>query len=317
MSKKHLVIVGNGMAPGRMLEHLFEVTDAYDVTIFNAEPRVNYDRIMLSPVLSGEKTYADIIIHGEGWYEEHGITLHQGEKITEIHRNERKVLSEAGREVAYDKLVIATGSNPFIIPLPGHDLPGVLAYRDLGDTGAMIDASDKGGRAVVIGGGLLGLEAAAGLKQRGMEVTVIHLMPTLMERQLDTAAGYLLQRELEGRGIEVLCEANTKQILGKDRVEGVELADGRVIDASLVVMAVGIRPNVQLAQEAGLEINRGIVTDATMKTSDPNIYSGNVLRSVAWSMAWSHRFTAWRKWRRIIWRALQRWPLPMPKRRRN
>ncbi|AVW93565.1 nitrite reductase large subunit NirB [Celeribacter baekdonensis] len=273
MSKKHLVIVGNGMAPGRMLEHLFEVTDAYDVTIFNAEPRVNYDRIMLSPVLSGEKTYADIIIHGEGWYEEHGITLHQGEKITEIHRNERKVVSETGREVAYDKLVIATGSNPFIIPLPGHDLTGVLAYRDLDDTGAMIEASDKGGRAVVIGGGLLGLEAAAGLKQRGMEVTVIHLMPTLMERQLDTAAGYLLQKELEGRGIEVLCEANTKQILGKDRVEGVELADGRVIDASLVVMAVGIRPNVQLAQEAGLEVNRGIVTDATMKTSDPNIYS--------------------------------------------
>ncbi|TNE63751.1 MAG: NAD(P)/FAD-dependent oxidoreductase [Rhodobacteraceae bacterium] len=271
--KQKLVIVGNGMAPGRMLEHLFEVSEQYEVTIFNAEPRVNYDRIMLSPVLSGEKTYADIIIHGEGWYAEHGITLHQGDKITEIRRHERKVISETGIVAEYDKLVIATGSTPFIIPVPGSDLPGVLAYRDLDDTDGMIKAAEKGGRAVVIGGGLLGLEAAAGLKLRGMEVTVIHLMPTLMERQLDTAAGYLLQKELESRGIEVLCEANTKQILGSDKVEGVELADGRVIDASLVVMAVGIRPNTQLAKEAGLEVNRGIVTDATMKTSDPNIYS--------------------------------------------
>lgn len=273
MSKQRLVIVGNGMAPGRMLENLFELTDAYDVTIFNAEPRVNYDRIMLSPVLSGEKTYSDIIIHGEGWYAEHGITLHKGEKIVEIDRAERKVTSDKGTVASYDKLVIATGSSPFIIPVPGKDLSGVLAYRDLDDTEGMVAAAEKGGRAVVIGGGLLGLEAAAGLKMRGMEVTVIHLMPTLMERQLDTAAGYLLRRELEGRGIEVICEANTKQILGTDKVAGVELADGRIIDASLVVMAVGIRPNVQLAKDAGLEVNRGIVTDATMRTSDHDIYS--------------------------------------------
>ncbi|MEE3359317.1 MAG: nitrite reductase large subunit NirB [Pseudomonadota bacterium] len=273
MSKQKLVIVGNGMAPGRMLEHLFEITDQYDVTIFNAEPRVNYDRIMLSPVLAGEKTYSDIIIHGEGWYAERGVTLHQGDKIIAIKRHERKVVSESGLEVDYDKLVIATGSNPFIIPCPGHDLDGVLAYRDLDDTDAMIAAAEKGGRAVVIGGGLLGLEAAAGLKNRGMDVTVLHLMPTLMERQLDTAAGYLLQKELESRGIDVRCEANTKQILGTDKVEGVELADGTVIDASLVVMAVGIRPNTALAQEAGLEVNRGIVTTDGMQTSDANIYS--------------------------------------------
>ncbi|MCT2538851.1 nitrite reductase large subunit NirB [Sedimentimonas flavescens] len=273
MSKQRLVIIGNGMAPGRMLEHLFEVSDAFEVTIFNAEPRVNYDRIMLSPVLSGEKTYTDIIIHGEGWYAERGITLHKGEKIVQIDRDERKVVSDKGTVAHYDRLVIATGSSPFIIPVPGADLPGVLAYRDLDDTEGMIAASAKGGRAVVIGGGLLGLEAAAGLKLRGMEVTVIHLMPTLMERQLDTAAGYLLQRELEGRGIEVLCQANTKRIIGADRVEGVELADGRIIDASLVVMAVGIRPNVKLAQEAGLAVNRGIVTDATMRTSDHSIYA--------------------------------------------
>lgn len=273
MQKQHLIIIGNGMAPGRMLEHLFDATDAYRVTIFNAEPRVNYDRIMLSPVLSGEKTYDDIIIHTEDWYAERGISLHKGEKIVAIDRDARTVTSDKGTIETYDKLVIATGSTPFIIPVEGHKLPGVLAYRDLDDTEAMMAASAAGGRAVVIGGGLLGLEAAAGLKMRGMDVTVIHLMPTLMERQLDSAAGYLLRRELEGRGIEVICEANTKQILGTDKVEGVELADGRIIDASLVVMAVGIRPNVEPAKSAGLEIGRGIVTDASLRTSDPNIYS--------------------------------------------
>ena len=161
MTPKHkLVVVGNGMAPGRMLEHLFEATDAYEVTIFNAEPRVNYDRIMLSPVLSGEKTYADIIIHGEGWYEAHGITLHQGDPIIEIRRHERKVISASGVVADYDKLVIATGSSPFIIPVPGADLPGVLAYRDLDDTDGMIAAAQKGGRAVVIGGELVRIESA-------------------------------------------------------------------------------------------------------------------------------------------------------------
>ena len=273
MSKQRLVIIGNGMAPGRMLENLFGLTDAYDVTIFNAEPRVNYDRIMLSPVLSGEKSYADIIIHDEAWYASHGITLYKGEKVVSIDRGARTVTSDRGTTAAYDKLVIATGSSPFIIPVPGKELDGVLAYRDLDDTEAMVAAAAKGGRAVVIGGGLLGLEAAAGLRLRGMEVTVIHLMPTLMERQLDSAAGFLLRRELESRGIEVICEANTKQILGTERVEGVELADGRIIDASLVVMAVGIRPNVQLAKDAGLEVNRGIVTDAMMRTSDPDIFA--------------------------------------------
>ena len=263
MPKQRLVIIGNGMAPGRMLEHLFDLTDQYEVTIFNAEPRVNYDRIMLSPVLSGEKSFDDIVIHDDAWYADHGITLHKGQKVTQIDREAKTVTSEGGVTEAYDKLVIATGSSPFIIPVPGKDLPGVLAYRDLDDVDGMLEASDKGGRAVVIGGGLLGLEAAAGLKARGMDVTVIHLMPTLMERQLDPAAGYLLQRELESRGIEVKCEANTKQILGTDKVEGVELADGTVIDASLVVMAVGIRPSTQLAADAGLEVNRGIVTTAS------------------------------------------------------
>ncbi|MBV7410592.1 nitrite reductase large subunit NirB [Maritimibacter sp. DP1N21-5] len=274
MSKQKLVIVGNGMAPGRMLEHLFEIDrDAFDVTIFNAEPRVNYDRIMLSPVLSGEKSFADIVIHDDAWYADNGITLHRGQKVTGIDRAAKTVTAAGGETACYDKLVIATGSDPFIIPVPGHQLSGVLAYRDLDDVEKMKAAAAKGGRAVVIGGGLLGLEAAAGLKAQGMEVTVLHLMPTLLERQLDPAAGYLLQKELEGRGIDIRCQSNTKQILGRDAVEGVELEDGTLIDASIVVMAVGIRPNVTLAKEAGLTVERGIVTDAAMRTSDPDILS--------------------------------------------
>ena len=272
--KQKLVVIGNGMAPGRMLEHLFETApDAFDVTIFNAEPRVNYDRIMLSPVLSGEKSFEDIVIHGDGWYVDHGVMLYKGHKVVEIDRAAKTVRSEHGEVVGYDKLVIATGSAPFIIPVPGHDLPGVLTYRDLDDVDAMLLAAQSRGKAVVIGGGLLGLEAAAGLKERGMDVTVIHLMPSLMERQLDPAAGYLLEQELEGRGIKVITKASTKKILGDARVEGIELEDGRVIPATLVVMAVGIRPNAALAKDAGLSVNRGIVVSDHMQTSDPDIYS--------------------------------------------
>nr|WP_295469662.1 nitrite reductase large subunit NirB [Mesorhizobium sp.] len=269
-----LVIVGNGMAPGRMLEHLFEEAPGrYEVIIFNAEPRVNYDRIMLSPVLSGEKSYEDIVIHGDGWYIQHGVTLYKGHKIVAVDRDARTVTSDHGVTERYDKLVIATGSVPFIIPVPGKDLPGVITYRDLDDVNAMLLAAQSRDRAVVIGGGLLGLEAAAGLKERGMDVTVLHVMPTLMERQLDPAAGYLLQKAVEARGIKVMTKANTKAIVGDGKVEGVELADGAVIPATLVVMAVGIRPNVALAKDAGLAVNRGIVTDDRMETSDPNILS--------------------------------------------
>ncbi|KFB10872.1 Nitrite reductase (NAD(P)H) [Nitratireductor basaltis] len=272
--KQKLVVIGNGMAPGRMLEHLFDAApDAYQVTIFNAEPRVNYDRIMLSPVLSGEKSFEDIIIHGDGWYVEHGVMLYKGHKVVEIDREAKTVASEHGEVAAYDKLVIATGSAPFIIPVPGHTLPGVLTYRDLDDVDAMLLAAQSRGKAVVIGGGLLGLEAAAGLKERGMDVTVIHLMPTLMERQLDPAAGYLLEQELESRGIRVITKASTKQIHGETHVESIELEDGTIIPATLVVMAVGIRPNVALAKEAGLSVNRGIVVSDHMQTSDPDIYS--------------------------------------------
>ncbi|MBL1241124.1 MAG: NAD(P)/FAD-dependent oxidoreductase [OCS116 cluster bacterium] len=272
--KQKLVIVGNGMAPGRALEKLFNsAPDQYEVTIFNAENRVNYDRIMLSPVLSGDKAFEDIIIHDDAWYKEHNVTLHKGHKVSNIDRDKKQVTSEGGITADYNKLIIATGSLPFIIPLPGHKLAGVMAYRDLDDVTAMQAAAKAGGAAVVIGGGLLGLEAAAGLKEQGMDVTVIHLMPTLMERQLDPAAGYLLAEELRSRGITVLCEANTKEIVGDGKVEAVHLDNGTVIPASIVVMAVGIRPNSGLAKDAGLEVGRGIVVSDNMQTSDPDIFS--------------------------------------------
>lgn len=269
-----LVIIGNGMAPGRMLEHLLEKAPGrFQVTIFNAEPRVNYDRIMLSPVLSGEKAYEEIIIHGDGWYIKHGITLYKGHRIVAIDRQAKTVTSDHGVTEPYDKLIIATGSVPFIIPVPGHNLPGVLTYRDLDDVQAMMLAAQSRAKAVVIGGGLLGLEAAAGLNAQGMDVTVLHVMPTLMERQLDPAAGYLLQRAVEQRGIKVITKANTQAITGNGKVERVELADGTIIPATLVVMAVGIRPNAALAKDAGIAVNRGIVVDPGMRSNDPDIYA--------------------------------------------
>jgi len=269
-----LVVVGNGMAPGRVLDRLFEAAPgAYEVTIFNAESRTNYDRILLSPVLSGEKSYEEIVIHGDAWYETHGVTLLKGKKIVEIDRSAKMVTAEDGTTADYDKLLIATGSEPIVLPVPGAGLPGVLTYRDMDDVSAMLLAAQSGGEAVVIGGGLLGLEAAAGLQERGMEVTVLHLMPTLMERQLDTAAGELLKRELEARGITILTGANTKEIIGTDYVKGVRLEDGTEIAAKLVIMAVGIRPNAAMAKSAGLEVGRGIKVDSRMRTSDPDIYA--------------------------------------------
>jgi nitrite reductase (NADH) large subunit len=271
---KKLVVIGNGMAPGRALEKLFEqAPGAYQVTIFNAEPRVNYDRIMLSPVLSGEKTFEQIVIHGDGWYVKHGVTLYKGATVTQIDRAAKAVTTARGVTAPYDKLLIATGSLPIIIPVPGHKLAGVLSYRDLDDVQAMLLAAKSRGSAVVIGGGLLGLEAAVGLREQGMDVTVLHLAPHLMERQLDGPAGHLLQKAIEARGIKVITKANTKAILGEKKVEAVLLDDGTRLPADLVVMAVGIKPNAGLAADAGLTVNRGIVVDACMRTSDPDIFA--------------------------------------------
>ena len=272
--RQRLRVLGTRMAPGPPLDKLFEaVPGAYDVTIFNAEPRVNYDRIMLSPVLSGEKKFEQIVIHGDGWYVKHGVTLYKGSTVTAIDRTAKTVTSARGITVPYDKLMIATGSLPIVIPVPGHKLAGVLSYRDLDDVEAMLLAAKSRGTAVVIGGGLLGLEAAAGLKDQGMDVTVLHLMPTLMERQLDPAAGHLLQRAVEARGIKVITKANTKAILGEKKVEAVLLEDGTRLPADLVIMAVGIRPNAGLAKDAGLDVGRGIQVGTDMRTSDPDIFA--------------------------------------------
>jgi nitrite reductase (NADH) large subunit len=267
-----LVVIGNGMAAGRMLETLLaRDADMYDIVVFGAEPRVNYDRIMLSPVLAGEKRFEDIVIHDDAWYATHRIDLRRGERVVAIDRTARTVTTAAGDIETYDQLVLATGSDPFVIPVSGNNLPGVVTFRDLDDVDAMLAACAKGGRAVVIGGGLLGLEAAAGLALNGLKTTVVHLMPTLMERQLDPSAAYLLQKAIEGRGIDVLTTANTAAILGDGKVEAVRLEDGRTIPADLVVMAVGIRPNSALARTAGLEVKRGILVDDHMRTSDPHI----------------------------------------------
>ncbi len=272
IDKPHLVVIGNGMAGCRAVEEILERdADTFRITIFGAEPRVNYNRIMLSPLLAGEKSFEDIVINGHEWYADNGIELVAGDPVVAIDRSAKTVTARSGRSESYDKLLLATGSDPFIIPVPGHDMHGVVTFRDMDDVGAMLRAASGGGEAVVIGGGLLGLEAAHGLALRGMKVTVIHLMGTLMERQLDEAAGWLLKTELERRGQTILTGADTAEIYGQGKVEGVRLKDGRAIPASIVVMAVGIRPNVKLAREAGLAIGRGIHVDDHLVTSDPDV----------------------------------------------
>ena len=274
MMKKQLVIVGNGMAPGRMLEYLLKADpEAFHITMFNAEPRVNYNRLMLSPVLAGEKTYEDIITHDEDWYARWGIILHKNTRINRIDVSNKTVTSESGLTKHYDKLVIATGSEPIIIPIPGHDLPGVLVYRDLDDVEKMLSAAREHKHAVVIGGGLLGLEAAAGLSEQGMDVTLIHLDSHLMNRQLDEPAGYLLAESMRSRGITVLVNACTEFIEGDEKVTGVKLKDGRYIPADLVVMAAGIRPATAVAEMAGLAVNRGILVDDDLSTSGADVYA--------------------------------------------
>lgn len=272
--KQKLIVIGNGMAGMRTVEEvLSRDAEKYDITVFGAEPRENYNRIMLSPVLSGEKSFDEIIINSREWYDDNNITLHAGDPVTALDADAKTVASASGQTMDYDKLLLATGSEPFIIPVPGVDLPGVVTFRDLDDVNRMLAAAKSGGNAVVIGGGLLGLEAAVGLKANGMDVTVVHLMDTLMERQLDEAAGYLLASELESRGLTVLTGANTKSILGVNKVTGLQLDDGAVIDADLVVMAVGIKPNVTLAQDVGLEVGRGVKINDQMQTSNPDIFA--------------------------------------------
>ncbi len=273
-ARRRLVVIGNGMAGMRTVEELLSRAPVrFDVSVFGDEPHPNYNRIMLSSVLAGEKTMDDIVINPRAWYAENGVTLHAGDPVVAIDRSARTVTSASGTVVPYDALLLATGSRPLMPPLPGLDLPGVVAFRDIADVEKMLAASATHRRAAVIGGGLLGLEAAWGLKRRGMEVAVVHLMPTLMERQLDIEAGTLLQRDLTERGLHFFTNGQTEAILGDGRVTGLRLADGREVPADLVVVAIGIRPNVQLAKDAGLDVNRGILVGDDMATSDPAIFA--------------------------------------------
>jgi nitrite reductase (NADH) large subunit len=276
MKKMKLVMVGNGMAGVRTLEEMLKLTpDMYDITVFGAEPYPNYNRIMLSPVLAGEQEIQDIILNDLDWYAQHNITLHLGKKVVRIDRRNKLVYAEDGTMAEYDRLLLTTGSNPFILPVPGKELEGVIGYRDIHDTNAMIDAAEKYKHAVVIGGGLLGLEAANGLALRGMDVTVVHIMPWLMERQLDKDSAGMLQASLETKGLKFLLEKQTQELVGgaDGRVTAIRFKDGSEIPADLVVMAVGIRPNTALAESAGIYCNRGIVVNDTMQTYDPSIYA--------------------------------------------
>jgi len=272
--KEQLVLIGNGMAGMKVIEELLTLApDKYDITVFGTEPYGNYNRILLSPVLAGEKSVADILINPIDWYADNGIRLHTGKTIVELDRAGRRVMANDGTECRYDRLLIATGSDPFIIPVPGKELPGVVSYRDIGDVERMLTASREHKNAVVIGGGLLGLEAAYGLHKQGMTVTVVHLLPTLMERQLDEVAGRLLQHSLALRGLKFVMAKQTSAIVGDARVEAVRFADGSEIAADLVVMAVGIRPNMALAKSAGLLCERGVVVSDSLQTSDTAIFA--------------------------------------------
>jgi nitrite reductase (NADH) large subunit len=272
--RQSLVVIGNGMAGMRTVEELLKLSpELYDITVFGAEPHGNYNRILLSPVLAGEKNIDDIMLHPRQWYADNGITLHAGDPVVHIDRRRRMVRSKSGREVWYDRLLLATGSTPFIVPVPGHKLAGVIGFRDICDVDTMLEAARSGGRAVVIGGGLLGLEAANGLLRRGMHVTVVHVTDSLMNQQLDKPASLLLKNALELKGLHFMLDAHTAEIIGGKRVSAVRFKDGSEIAADLVVMAAGVRPNIALAQDAGLHCERAIVVDDTLQTYDPRIYA--------------------------------------------
>ncbi|PLR66602.1 nitrite reductase large subunit NirB [Bacillus sp. UMB0893] len=272
--KKKLILIGNGMAGVRTIEEVLNVSEEeFEITIFGSELHPNYNRILLSKVLQGDTYVKDITLNDWDWYKEKNIQLHTGETITKIDTEMKAVISDSGRVERYDELILATGSLPFILPIDGADKKGVTAFRDIRDTDEMLDASKKYKKAAVIGGGLLGLEAARGLLNLGMDVSVIHLSPFLMDRQLDPIAGKLLQKELENQGMKFLLEKQTEAIIGNDRAEGVKFKDGTEIEADLVVMAVGIRPNIGLAKESGLSVNRGIIVNDYMQTNIPHVYA--------------------------------------------
>jgi nitrite reductase (NADH) large subunit len=271
---KKLVMIGNGMAGVRTIEEILKVSPGqFEITIFGQEPYPNYNRIKLSNILQGDTSFEDIIINPLDWYKENHIQLYKGESVIQIDVEGKRVVSDQGREVVYDELIIATGSSSFILPIPGVDKKGVTGFRDIKDCEMMIKSANEYKKAVVIGGGLLGLEAARGLLNLGMEVDVVHLMPHLMERQLDEAAGELLKKELEAQGMNFLMEKQTVEILGDEHVTGLRFKDGTEIDADLVVMAIGIKSKVDIAKNSGIYVNRGIIVNDFMETSAPHVYA--------------------------------------------
>jgi len=278
LKKRRLVVIGNGMAGMRTVEELLSAApNQYEITVFGAEPYGNYNRIMLSAVLAGDKTIEDIVINDRQWYVDHGITLHAGadKAVVGIDRSARTVTAKDGSVAAYDRLLIATGSQAVIAEVPGCNLDGVISFRDIIDVNKMLAYSDSHKHAVVLGGGLLGLEAANGLALRGMDVTVIHNNELLLNRQLDKPAAKMLQAELEQRGIKFKMAAKLQALRGDnhDHITAVQFADGSELACDLFIMAIGVRPNMALAKQSGLYCERGIVVNDTLQSYDPSIYA--------------------------------------------
>lgn len=278
MNKQRLVVIGNGMAGMRTVEELLlSAPDRYQITVFGAEPYGNYNRIMLSAVLCGEKNIEDIVINDRQWYFDNGISLHAGpdKAVVGIERGLRKVIAKDGTVAEYDRLLIATGSQPVIADIPGNDLAGVIGFRDILDVNTMLSYAQSHRHAVVLGGGLLGLEAANGLLQRGMQVTVIHNNEVLLNRQMDRQAGKMLQAELERRGLEFKMAAQTEALFGDaaGHIRSVRFQDGSELACDLFIMAIGVKPNIALAKQAGLYCERGIVVNDTLQSYDPSVYA--------------------------------------------
>jgi NAD(P)H-dependent nitrite reductase small subunit len=272
--RRRLVVIGNGMAAMRTVEELLkEAPDTYDITVFGAEPRGNYNRILLSPLLAGEMQREEIMLHTLEWYRERNIHLHAGDPVVSIDRRQKRVISAAGVVVGYDRLLIATGSDPVRLKVRGHDLPGIFYFRNLDDVDGMLEQAGGAKQAVVIGGGLLGLEAASGLRKQGLAVTVVHIRSRIMDKQLDGEAAALLRKAMEERGIAFCLTARTESFEGKERVREVRMDDGRVLPADMVVVAAGITPRTELARACGLHCDRGILVDDTLQTFDPAIYA--------------------------------------------